>query len=175
MKRFTILTAAILLTAATAFSQQGIWTAGLITSHFNNFESNQRIDKMDNPHGYGLVVGYNILDKAALSVTGEYLNGNIQDQPGDETSIRTSFSAHIFPVQFGRFRPYISGGLVYMHQSLKPENGSDDTDHLFQLRESVGVDIMLIQRVFFNFDLAAYTDGFGYLGSVNSFGFRYAF
>lgn len=175
MKRITILTATVLLIAGTAFSQQGTWTAGLISSHFNNFESDQRIDKMDNPFGYGLVVGYHLLDKAALSITGEYLNGNMQEQPGDETSIRTSFAAYIFPVQFGRFRPYVSGGLVYTHQSLKPENGSDETDNLFQLRESVGLDVMLVPRVFFNFDLAAYSDGFGYLGSVNSFGFRYTF
>ena len=175
MKSSKLFGLAILSMAGSLLAGNNPFTVGLISSHFHNDKSGHRMNEMRNPFGYGLLVGYTVNENLTFSATGELLDGNMEMQNGNESSMRTSLSASVFPFQWSRIRPYVSGGLVFTRQKLAMNNQNDETNHLLEMRESLGVDVLLLPGIALNVDAAIYSDGLNYQGVVNSLGFRYIF
>lgn len=175
MKRLTLFVMILALAAGTASAQDGHWTVGLISSHQHNFKADHRLSEMDNPMGYGLSLGYTINQYATFGVTATYYNADLESSLGDETLWRSSFSTYLFPFQWDRVRPFVSAGLVYSHQNLDFNGGTNETKNLLQMRHGLGLDVVIVPGVHLNLESAFYSDGLNYLGAVNSFGFRYIF
>lgn len=173
MKHLKTFGLSLLLLSGSVFAQDNHLMVGLISSHFHNFKADQRISEMRNPFSSGVLLGYSVNQNLAFSMTGQYMNGDMEDKTGDESMTRLTLSAHVFPFQWNLVKPYVSGGLVYTRQSLDSDLVGDEVHHFLQLRQSLGLDVMLFPHVSLNFDMSVYSDGLNYLGEVNSFGLRY--
>jgi hypothetical protein len=176
MKRFTVVVTglALLCLSGRSMAQSPDFSVGILSSHFHNYKSDQRVSDIRNPFGYGAVVGCRLNDALSLGFTGEYFSGGMENRPGDETAYRGSLSFFVFPVQSFRLKPYLSAGLVATHRAVENADGNDTATNRLQIRESVGVDLAILPAVSLNFDVAAYSDGLKFLGVANSFGLRYA-
>ena len=175
MKRYFLFALVMILAVGTVSAQEGVWIVGMVSSHHHNFNADHRLSGMDNPFGYGLALGYSLNEYAAFGFTGEYFNGDMESGAGEETLWRSSFSAYLFPVQWDRIKPYISTGLVHTRQNQSFDSGMEETNHLLQMRHGLGLDVHVLAGVHVNLESAIYSDGLNYVGTVNSFGFRYAF
>ncbi|MCK5148120.1 hypothetical protein KAR48_15295 [bacterium] len=175
MKRNFLFALIMTLGVSTVSARDGVWTVGMVSSHHHNFKTEHRLSGLDNPFGYGLSLGYFLNEFAAFGITGEYFSGDMELGTGEETLWRSSFSAYLFPVQWNRIKPYLSTGLVHTRQNQDFANGMEKTNHLLQMRHGLGLDVMVFAGVHVNLESAIYSDGLNYLGTVNSFGFRYTF
>lgn len=165
----------LMLASSMMFAQKSPLSVGLVTSHFHNNNSSDRLSAADNPLGYGVVVSYQLSDQFSLALTGEYSNSDIEKIPGEETNIRGHLSMYLMPFSFGFATPYISGGIVYSNQQLNytsPLSKDNTTDKIFG-RYGVGLDVPIINNIAVNGDIGSYTNGLKYIGWSGSVGIRY--
>lgn len=165
---------ALLCLSGRSMAQSPDFSVGILSSHFHNYKSDQRVSDIRNPFGYGAVVGCRFNDALSLGFTGEYFSGGMEHRPGDETAYRGSLSFFVFPVQSFRLRPYLSAGLAATRRTVENADGGDTVTNRLQIREGVGVDFAILPAMSLNFDVAAYSDGLKFLGLANSFGLRFA-
>jgi len=74
-----ILSALLILLSSQVYSQNSKFSAGIVTTHFSNEDSDHRFAHFDNPLGVGLLLGYQINQQGALALTTEYLSGDMQN------------------------------------------------------------------------------------------------
>jgi hypothetical protein len=172
-KHLCIYLFAIVALANSAESQLEGVTVGLIGSQFGNFQRDQRISEIKNPVGYGIIVGYQFHRNAALALTTEFFNGNIESGGGTERDTRTNMSLFIFPIEYSRLRPYLSTGVVLTLRSLAYMNAATEKKNIISGRLGGGVDYPILGPINANGDLGFYTDGWRYIGWGGTLGLRY--
>ena len=177
MKKIFYITTLVLLivTSGTVLAQNNHLTVGFVSSHFHNYDSNDRLSQQNNPFGYGIVLGYQVNEQFALGFTGEYSKGDIQNVAGREKNFRGNFSFFVFPVSFSMFKPYVSAGIVYNHKNLDYDQLDKETDNWLNMRNSIGIDLAILPGIALNLDAAIYSDGLNFLGHANTVGLRYSF
>ena len=162
----------MVLTYTGLFAQSTNLSVGFIGTQFINLNDDNRISEIDNPLGYGVIVGYKLNDNLTLAFTGEYFKDDVEGSLGEEKDIRAHLSAYLVPVKLGKFSPYLSSGLVFTNRNINYNNKSTDKNFL-NARFGFGVDYSLIQNLGLNIDFGTYTDGFNLVGFSSSFGLRY--
>ncbi|MBN2091519.1 outer membrane beta-barrel protein [candidate division KSB1 bacterium] len=177
MKRnyFIMLMVGLFCLSSTLMAQNSKLTFGLLSSHFHNYNSDQRLTEIKNPFGYGLVLGYQLNEHLSLGFTGEYFNGTIESNLGDASHFRGNFSFFIFPFSQKLVNPYFSSGVVYNYQKLEYNQLADETKDRLHLRTGLGLDFAITPVIHLNFDTSIQSDGMNFVGNVNSFGVRYVF
>ncbi|MBU1096660.1 MAG: hypothetical protein KKB34_09295 [Bacteroidetes bacterium] len=165
----------LLVTSSLVFAQKSPLSVGIVTTHFHNNDSNDRLSSADNPYGYGAVVSYKLADQFSLAFTGVYSNSDIENISGEETAFRGHLSIYIMPYSLGFARPYFSGGIVYSNRKLDYTSSilKDRTTDKIYARYGVGVDVPVINNISINGDLGGYTNGLKYIGWTGSLGLRY--
>lgn len=173
MKHKNVLFAVLFLFSSIAFAQSNNFSVGLIGTQFSNLNSTDRISQIDNPFGYGLIVGYKINQSVTVALTGEYFKGDIANSLGEEKNLRAHLSVYLLPVTFGKFSPYISTGWVYTNRNTDFTNNINKTKNFLNGRIGLGVDYALIQNLGLNADFGMYTDGLSLVGFSSSVGLRF--
>ncbi|MBU1100943.1 MAG: porin family protein [Bacteroidetes bacterium] len=172
--KYAILLAVLIFTAP-VFGQLNKLSVGVVGTHFANLNGDDRISGIDNPFGYGLVLGYKVNNNLSVAFTGEYFKDDIEGVGGQEKNIRTHISAYITPFELETIIPYISAGVVYTNRKLEYDNSFEETKSIFNGRFGLGVDYPVFSGISLNADLGLYTDGLSFVGWSNSLGFRYSF
>lgn len=173
MKTQVLVLVFVLLNAA-AFAQanQPHMMVGLLSSHFINQSSENRLSDADNPYGSGILVGYQLDQNFALALTGEYFKKDAEQMQGSEKMLRAHLSLIGFPVQAYGLRFYTSAGLVITDANHEKDGASTRMSEL-QGRFGIGVDYVLYGNLGLNLDAGLYTDGWNVKGCSNSIGLRY--
>jgi len=174
MKQYKLSVVILLMLATSVMAQDGVWSFGVVGSHHKNHNSSLRLSEMDNPTGMGVFAGYSINEYLTFGLTGHRFSGDIENGMGEATLFRSSASAYLFPIQWKRFRPFISAGMIYTRQELDYNIGNEKTDHLLQMRHGLGLDVALFPGVSISGELAVFSDGLNFIGSTRSVGIRYS-
>ena len=176
MKKLNIaLLGFLLLSVTNAFADTGRFSLGLVSSQFNNGTEIHTISEANNPLGYGLYLGAKMDEHVSFGFTGSYLNGNLKNQQGEETSYRGQAAIFLYPFKMAALRPYFSAGLVYTYQSIDFSNAKNDQNHVLHFRDSLGLEYNFAPRLAVNVDFALYNDIFHVIGTATSVGIRYMF
>lgn len=154
-----------------SFAQSG-YSIGLVSSNLVNIHSDSKISDVENPYGYGFVLGANISENFTVAATIEYLNGNLENNAGTQKDYRAHISVYATPIKFGSFRPYFSGGAVISNVRTSLINTEEEDTRLFA-RFGAGIDYQLLKNFALNFDLGIYSDGLRFNGISNSIGLRF--
>jgi len=157
---------------ATANAQEH-FSFGLVGTRFANTDNNNKLTEIENPFGYGVILGYTINKNVTVALTGEYFNDNMENLPGKETDYRMHLSAYYMPADFAGIKPYLSAGVVYTNRNYDYNLSEDETDHIFNGRIGAGLDYSLFSNISLNVDLGFYTDGLNFVGWTSSIGLRY--
>ena len=174
MKKLSVILSLLLILSFTQVNaQSGNFSAGLVTTHFSNGNSDQQFANYNNPLGAGLLLGYQVRPDMALSLTAEYLNGDMKNSEGSENNFRTNLSAFFFPVQNNSVNPYVSAGVVMNFKNQNFDDRSDRNITQLQSRFGAGLDVPIISNLSLNLDFAAYITEIRYTGWAQSFGLRY--
>jgi len=171
-----ILLTAILVTimSINISAQANNFSFGLVGTRFDNFDNDNKLTEIDNPMGYGLIVGYKINNDLTVAFTGEYFEDDLSDNLGTETDYRGHLSAFLTPFRMEKLRPYLSAGFVFTHRNIEyNQTGIDSDKNMIHAKFGVGFDYRLIQNIGLNFDLGVYSDGLNMDGWSSSFGLRY--
>ena len=169
-KLFIILLAIGFLTITGA---QERFSFGLVGTRFANTDNSNKLTEIDNPLGYGVILGYALNENLTIALTGEYFKDDMKNSLGKETDYRAHLSAYLMPFEFTNIRPYLSAGLVYTNRNFDYAIGNDEKDNLFNGRIGVGLDYSLIRNIGLNADFGFYTDGLNFVGWTSSIGLRY--
>ena len=137
-----------IFTIATAQEQ---FSFGLVGTRFSNTDNNNKLTEIENPVGYGVILGYAVNENLTIALTGEYFQDDMENSLGEETDYRAHLSAYFMPLEFNSFRPYISAGMVFTNRNYDYIKNADETDNL----------------------LGFYTDGLKFVGWTSSIGLRY--
>lgn len=166
---------ALFVVTSVITAQSNNISVGLVSTHFHNQDGQNRISSADNPFAYGVVVGYQFDNNLSVAFTGEYSKTDLQGITGTEKDIRGHLSMYFTPIHYKLVRPYISTGLVYSNRSIDytSPNMKDNNDGKIYGRYGIGVDIPLLNNIYFNGDLGGYSNGFKFVGWSGSFGLRY--
>jgi hypothetical protein len=176
MKKLNIAFLGFLLFSLTnAFADTGRFSLGLVSSQFQNRTKSHNISEANNPLGYGLYLGVKMDEHVSFGFTGSYLNGDLKQQQGEETSYRGQAAIVFHPFKVAVLRPYFSAGLVYTYQSIDFSNAKNDENHVLQFRDSLGLEYNFAPGLAVNVDFALYNDVFHVIGTATSVGIRYMF
>lgn len=165
----------ILFTATNVFSQASEYSIGLIGSHFHNDSNDNRISEANNPYGYGLVISKGITKEFSIALTGEYMQGELENKFGEEKDLRLHFTGIVHPFNLEYLQPYFSGGFVFTHRNFNFDSdvqNSNGSENLINGRLGAGVNVPILGNLFINGDLGIYMDGYGYVGWGSNLGFR---
>lgn len=174
MKKLSVIfTTILVLSLSLANAQNSRFSAGLVTSHFNNSDSRHQISNTDNPTGMGILAAYQVKDDFAVSLSTEYLTGDLKKAAGTEDNIRTNLSAFFFPLKMQYLNPYLSAGVVLNYRTKNYDNGSDKSNTQLQSRFGLGVDVPLWRNISLNLDAATYITEIRFAGWAQSIGLRY--
>lgn len=158
-----------------AANAQEIFSFGLVGTRFANTDDDNKLTEIENPFGYGIILGYSLNQNVTIALTGEYFNDDMEDLAGEETDYRMHLSAYYMPADFSGIRPYLSAGIVYTNRNYEFNIGGEETDNVFNGRIGAGLDYSLISNISLNADLGFYTDGLKFVGWTSSIGLRYGF
>lgn len=162
----------VLLFSAIAANAQSNFSIGFVGTQFGNLGNGEKLTKLNNPFGYGLLMGYKFDKNFSVAFTGEYLSDNINNIEGKENDLRIHASAFLTPIIFGNFQPYLSAGFVYTNRKYDYKFLDDETKSLVNGRFGFGVDYNLFSNLSFNLDFGLYNDGLMLAGYSTSFGLR---
>lgn len=152
---------------------QSKFSVGLVGTRFENIGSEQKLTEIENPFGYGVILGYSLSKEFTVAFTGEYFKDDLKSIAGEERDIRTHLSAYFTPFQAQTLRPYFSAGLVYTNRNTTyTATNLEETKGIFDGRFGVGLDYNLLQNVYLNFDAGVYSDGLNIVGWSSSIGLR---
>ncbi|MFA3781768.1 outer membrane beta-barrel protein [Melioribacteraceae bacterium 4301-Me] len=178
MKRSISITVILLLSlfANSDLFSQNRFSVGVVGSWFNNSSQNNRISEINNPSGYGIILGYSFNKNLTLAFTGEYLSGNMENISGNEKDLRTHLSLYLTPFVFNKIRPYFSMGIVLTNRKFEYSiTNPTETKTKLNGRVGVGIDYALFNNIGLNADLGFYNDGYNFVGMTSSIGLRYNF
>ena len=162
-----------MLIAIVTINAQNNFSVGLVGTRFSNTDNNNKLTQIENPIGYGIILGYAINDQFMVALTGEYFQDDMENLTGKETDYRFHLSGYLKPVDFSGIHPYVSAGVVYTNREFDYEQLKNEKDHLLNARIGAGLDYSLIPNINFNLDLGFYTDGLNFVGWTSSIGLRY--
>lgn len=154
-------------------SAQGRFSLGLVGTRFANTDNSNKLTEIDNPFGYGVILGYAVNENLTVALTGEYFKDDMKNSLGEETDYRAHLSAYFMPLEYNNFRPYLSAGMVFTNRNYDYTNSASETDNLINARMGLGVDYSIFQNIGLNADLGFYTDGLKFVGWTSSIGLRY--
>ncbi len=161
----------VILTSMTYAEQPNRWSIGLKASYFGDqSNSSHRLTAVEDPLSIGFQLRYFPRHDMALQFADECLNGKTRENKGDELNVQASLSALFFPVQFERFSPYLTYGLVWVQHNTNTETKSNN-DINFQI--GIGSDFSMVGNIFHSAEVKLYTDGWNYQGWGTSFSFGY--
>ena len=146
---------------------------GLVGTRFANTDNNNKLTEIENPFGYGVILGYAVNQNLTVALTGEYFKDDMQNISGKETDYRVHLSAYYMPADFSGIKPYLSTGIVYTNRNYEYVSGDDENDSIFNGRIGAGLDYSLFSNISLNADLGFYTDGLQFVGWTSSLGLRY--
>lgn len=149
------------------------FSLGLVGTRFVNTDNSNKLTEIDNPLGYGVILGYALNENLTVALTWEYFKDDLKNSLGKETDYRAHFSAYYMPVNYNGISPYVSAGFVYTNRNYSYKNDDEKTDNLFNGRIGTGLDYTIIQNIGINADLGFYTDGLKFVGWTSSVGLRY--
>jgi len=153
------------------FAQTGKYSIGVVTSRFSNATDLNKITKINNPNGFGIILGKQLNKEAALAFTVEYFDGNFQNIY-NEKNYRAHLSLYFKPFVVAKLAPYFSAGIVAAFKKYNSDKFENQTQ-LFG-RFGFGVDYNLINNLFLNADMGFYSDGLKYSGVSMSIGLRFS-
>ncbi|GAB4144654.1 MAG: hypothetical protein Fur0015_12420 [Ignavibacteriales bacterium] len=162
----------VLLFAATIANAQNNFSIGFVGTQFGNIGSGEKLTKIENPFGYGLLLGYKFDKNLSVALTNEFLKDNMKNNLGKESDFRVHASAYLTPVKFGNFHPYLSAGFVYTNRKYDYKFLDDETKSLINGRFGLGVDYNFFSNLSLNLDFGLYNDGLMLAGYTTSFGLR---
>lgn len=170
-KLFMIFLAILLMTSG--LMAQNRFSIGLVGTRFENIGNEQKLTGIDNPLGYGVIIGYSVSKDFSAAFTGEYFKSDLKSISGNERNIRTHLSAYFTPITLQTMRPYFSAGIVYTNRNTTyNERNVEETKGFFNGRFGAGLDLNLLQNVYLNFDAGIYSDGLNFVGWSSSIGLR---
>lgn len=151
---------------------QGKYSFGLVSSNLVNIGDDHKLSEIDQPFGYGFVLGAKLTKEATVAATFEYVTGDVENSLATQDDYRGHISIFVTPVNFGKFYPYFSGGAVISTTRTSLNNNTDDDTRLFA-RFGFGVDYKLISNFALNLDFGLYSNGMKFNGLSNSIGLRF--
>lgn len=163
----------IILLFSIAVNAQSNFSFGLVGSQFDNLGSGQKLTKINNPLGYGIIFGYQLDKNLSFALTSEFLNGNLKNNLGKESDYRVHLSAFLTPLNYKNLRAYISTGFVFTRSDYNYNFTKDENKSFFNGRFGAGLDYKLIQNLSLNVDFGFYNDGLMLSGWSSSLGIRF--
>ncbi len=162
---------AVLVLSINAFGQSGKYSIGVVSTHFVNAASDNKISNVENPNSFGIVLGARLNDEVSLAFTTEYFDGKIKESNITEKNYRAHLSLYFKPVTIEKLSPYFSAGMVLAYR--KTDNLANKSSTQLFGRFGFGVDYNLINRLFLNADMGFYSNGLNYSGISTSLGLRF--
>ena len=174
MKHKIIYSLSILVMFASGLFAQERFALGVVGTRFGNIGSENKLTKIENPFGYGVVASYRLTQEFAVVLTGEYFKDNMQNIPGKEQDFRGHLSTFVSPVSSEDLHPYLSAGIVYTYRKYEysTASSSKESEGVINGRFGLGVDYRLVSNLFLNLDLGLYNDGMSIVGWSSSLGLR---
>jgi hypothetical protein len=161
----------VILTSITYAQQSSRWSIAVKSSYFGDqSNSSHRLTAVDDPLSVGFQLRYFPKHDIALQFADECLNGKTKENTDEELNVQASFSALFFPIQVGRFSPYIIYGLVWVRHNSNTETKSTND---INIQFGFGSDFSVSANIFFSAEVKTYTDGWNYQGWGTSFSIGY--
>jgi len=172
-KLFNLFIAIFLIFTSMSFAQSNRWSIALKSSYFGDqSQISNQITAIDNPISFGMQLQFFPGENLAFQYSVETMSGKTQKPKGNELNVQSSFAFVAYPIEFWRFRPYLTQGLVWGRQN---NNGVAASKSSVYYEFGIGTEFILSGNLFSSMATKLYSDGLNYHGLSTSLSFGYRF
>jgi len=170
-KRFSLFAAMFFILTSLSYAQSNKWSIAFMSSYFGDqARSSYQVTAIDKPVSLGIQLQYFLRGDLALQYSAESMNGKTHGSAGDELNVQSALALVAYPIEFGRFRPYLMQSFMWGKQS-NTIAAATKTSLYYEF--GLGTEFVLAGNMFTSIAAKLYSDGRNYHGWSTSITFGY--